>query len=355
MVSTLAVHGPADVYLRLHGVFSGRSISLLINGCIAPILQKPPDNPVAEKSMAIPMGCRADFNCQRMEPAERNLSLDIYFIDGEFVAEDQACIPVNDMGVLRGYGVFDFLRTYHRRPFHLDEHIARLANSAKLIGLALPYGQPKIHDIVMETLGRNEHTESNIRIVVTGGHSEDFITPENRSRLLVMVTPWHPYPKDWYRDGAAIITTHDERYLPGAKSTHYIPGILALSRASQQGAIESIYVDRYGRLLEGTTSNFFAFIDGQLVTPEQSILPGITRDVVLKLARPLFDVQIRDIRIDEIRRIEEAFITASTKEVVPIARMDNLPLSDGRPGLRTGQIMQAFADYTNAYGKGLPA
>jgi branched-chain amino acid aminotransferase len=278
--------------------------------------------------------------------------MNIYYVDGSYLTEDRAVLSVTDLGLLRGYGVFDFLRTYNRRPFHLKDHVARLARSAGLIDLPLPCSESEIMDIAMKTLERNNHlSEANIRLVVTGGESEDSITPAERTRLLIMVTGLHTCPEQWYRDGAAVITTQDERYLPQAKSTNYLPAIRALTRARRQGAMESIYIDRNGRLLEGTTTNYFAFIDGTLTTPGDSILPGITRQVVLQLADGQFPVSIRDIHREEIERMEEVFITASNKEVVPIVRMDGRTISDGRPGERTRRIMAAFAEYTHRCGE----
>lgn len=278
--------------------------------------------------------------------------MNIYYIDGSYVPEDRAVLSVNDLGLLRGYGVFDFLRTYNRRPFLLEDHVARLSRSAGLIGLSLPCSENDIMDIAMETLERNRGlAEANIRLVLTGGDSVDSITPMDRSRLLVMVTGLHHCPEQWYRDGAAVITTQDERYLPQAKTTNYLPAVLALSQARRQGAMESIYVDRGGRLLEGTTTNFFAFVDGTLTTPGNAVLPGITRKVILELADGQFAVEIRDIQREEIHRLEEVFITASNKEVVPIVRMDEYTIGSGRPGERTRRIMQLFAEYTHHYGR----
>jgi branched-chain amino acid aminotransferase len=277
--------------------------------------------------------------------------MNTYYIDGTFVSETDATISVNDMSVLRGYGVFDFLRTYNRRPFYLDAHIERLARSARLVDLAMPWSQEQIHAITMETLDRNDHEEANIRLVITGGVSPDSITPANNPKLLILVTGLHTCPAEWYQEGAAIITTHDQRYMPGAKSINYIPAILALSRARQQGAIESIYIDKSGRVLEGTTTNIFAFIGDTLVTPANAILPGITRQVIISLVKDPFDLEIRDIHQDEIRLMDEVFVTASNKEVVPVVRMNDRRIGDGTPGDRTRHIMQLFADYTRQYGQ----
>jgi branched-chain amino acid aminotransferase len=138
--------------------------------------------------------------------------------------------------------------------------------------------------------------------------------------------------------------------MPGSKSINYIPAILALGRARQQGAIESIYIDRNGRLLEGTTTNLFAFIGDTLVTPALSILPGITRQVIISLAKDKFDLQIRDVHKNEMRLMDEVFLTASNKEVVPVVRMDDIRFGGGTPGERTRQVMQMFAEYTRKYG-----
>ena len=126
--------------------------------------------------------------------------MNVFCVAGEFLPENEAVISVNDIGLLRGYGVFDFMRTYNRRPFHLEEHISRLANSARLIGLALPHSESEIFELTMKTLARNpDHAEANIRLVVTGGVSADAITPSEKTKLLVMVTDLHHCPAQWHR------------------------------------------------------------------------------------------------------------------------------------------------------------
>lgn len=278
--------------------------------------------------------------------------MDIYYIDGEFVTAEESTITVNDMALLRGYGVFDFMRTYGGKPFYLDGHVKRLIRSATLIGLTTPWSEQEIFDITMETLKRNNHEESNVRIVITGGVSPDSITPQGHPSLLVMVTPLHALPETWYTQGVKVITSHLERFIPDAKTTNYIPGIMALENAKKQNAIESIYVDRHGNLLEGTTTNFWAFIDNKLVTPATGMLPGITRKVVLELADTEVEVEMRDIKKDEIRIMDEAFLTASNKEIVPVTEIDCVTIGDGKPGKHTRKLTQLFKEFTTRYGKG---
>ena len=276
--------------------------------------------------------------------------MDIYYVDGEFVEDGQAQISVNDLSVIRGFGVFDFLRTYNGVPFHLDGHLIRLERSARLIGLELPHSKAKIGEIVLETLKRNDHKESNIRLVVTGGLSLDGITPGKSPKLLVMVTSVKQMPPEWYSEGAKVITSHVDRFLPGAKSINYIPAIICQAEARSQRAIEAIYVDRNGYLLEGTTSNIFAFFGDTLVTPPcDRALPGITRQVVLELAEKEFTIVQRPFHKDEIRLLDEAFITSSVREIVPLAAIDSIKISDGKPGSRTQKIMELFRANTTSY------
>ena len=277
----------------------------------------------------------------------------VYYVDGTFVAQEAAVLPVGDLAILRGYGVFDFLRTYGRRPFHLDAHIRRLQNSARLIQLACPWSHSELTGIVDETMKRNDYPESNIRLLITGGDSDDSITPGSRPRLLVMVTPVKEFPGTWYEDGVQIITSNISRYIPGAKSIDYIRAIIALNNARAAGAIESVYVDGKGQVLEGTTSNLFAVSEGQLITSSVDVLPGVTRDVVLDLTAAEFKPELRLVKKEEILAADELFLTSSNKEVLPVTRVDGVSIGSGRPGVVTKRIMKLFDDYTKEYAAGL--
>lgn len=275
--------------------------------------------------------------------------MDIYYIGERFVEEKEALISVNDLSVLRGYGVFDFLRTYNNSPFHLEEHLDRLERSARLIGLSLPFAKSDIAELVVEGIKLSGHKEKKIRIVVTGGLSPDGITPGEGSQLLLMITAVTPLPPEWLTEGAKVITSHVDRFMPGSKSINYIPAILCQKDAAAQQAIEAIYVDKDGYLLEGTTSNLFGFIDNTLITPQaERILPGITRKVVLELAQENFSIVEREVHRDEIRLLDEAFITSSVREIVPVTAMDSVILGL-KPGPNTIKILESFSRYTSTY------
>ncbi len=277
--------------------------------------------------------------------------MDVYYVDGKFVDEDDAVISVKDMAVLRGYGAFDFLRTYGGKPFYLKEHIQRLETSANLIGLHMPCSKEEIADIVMQTLAKNSHAESNIRLVITGGVSHDSITPEKNTKLMVMVTDLHPLPAEWYTDGVKIVTSDSERCVPGAKSTTYLQAVLALNNARAQNAVESVYVDRDNRVLEGTTTNFYLFIGDKLVTANNGLLPGITRLVLLDMLKDEFDIEMRDIDRSEIETADEAFISASNKEIVPVVQINDHTVGDGKIGPKVRRVTEIFKKFTAEYAR----
>ncbi len=280
--------------------------------------------------------------------------METYWLDGEFVTDDKAFVSAKDIAVLRGYGVFDFMRTYNRRPFYLKEHVGRLLNSAKYIGLEIPYTNEEICRIVEETMARNpELAEANIRIVFTGGVSSDGVCPEGKGKLIVYVTHKHELPQWWYTKGAKVITVDVERYIPAAKSINYMNAVIANMRAKKEDAVEAIYIDHRGRILEGTTTNVYFFRGNTLITPNEDILVGVTRTAILNhLVKGNFNVELRDFYLTELPYVDEMCISASNKEIVPVVQVDDKIIGTGEPGPSTRKLMDLFKEYTTAYGKG---
>ncbi len=276
----------------------------------------------------------------------------VYYMDGEFVAEAEARVPVNDLALLRGFGCFDFMRTYGGKVLFLRDHVRRLLRSAGRLGIELPFGEEELGRLVEETLRRNPPGEASVRILVTGGPSPDFITPQGTPRLMILVAPLAAYPASWYEEGAAVITVSYERAIPEAKTIDYARAILALAEARRKGAIEALYVDSRNRVREGTTSNVFCFLGERLVTPGEGLLEGITRSKVLALARERHPVEIRDLARPELAAAEEVFLTSSNRLIVPIVRVDGNPVGSGKPGPRTRALMEAFAAYTRRLAAG---
>lgn len=271
----------------------------------------------------------------------------MFFIDGNYVSEQQATISVLDIGLLRGFGVFDYLRTYKGKPFHLWDHLQRFKYSAEVIGLTLPYALEEIAQIVEKVLALSCLPEASIKLILTGGVSSDQFTPENKSSLIVFAYPFKAAPSCCYEEGVEVITIPHSRFLPMSKSTHYAPAIVTLKKERSQGPFEALYVNRSQELLEGTTSNFFGVKGNTLYTcASEEILEGITRAVIFNLTKEKFPLKLQAVHMEEMSELTEAFLTASNKEIIPVVSIDHQKIGTGHIGPVTREIMRSFRDYT---------
>jgi branched-chain amino acid aminotransferase len=267
-----------------------------------------------------------------------------WYIDGRWVHPHEATISINDTAILRAYSVFESLRTYDRRPFHLDDHLTRLYRSAQLIDLDVPYSREQIAVVIREVIERNAYKHAAIRIFVTGGETEDSILPSGKPVLAVLITPLGERDMQRFATGLKVITTHLQRIMPEAKTNNYVAAVRALKEAARHNAGDALFVNEQGHVLEATRSNFFIFRGDTLVTPRLGILIGVTRNVVLDLARGRFPIEERPILLDELAQAGEAFITSSSKEILPVVQIDDLVIGNGKPGPRTYELEQRFID-----------
>ena len=266
----------------------------------------------------------------------------VWYIDGRWVHPNEATISINDVAVLRGYSVFESLRTYNRRPFHLEEHLNRLYRSAQLIELDVPYTWEHITGIISEVIERNSYKHASLRMLVTGGESEDGILPTGKAVLAVLITPLGERDMQRFAQGYRVITSRLQRVAPEAKTTNYIEAVRALKEATRRDAVDALFVNEQGHVLEGTRSNFFVFRGDTLVTPHAGVLIGVTRNTVVELAHGLFILEERPILLAELASVDEAFITASSKEIIPVVQIDNIVIGNGKPGPRTTALEQRF-------------
>ncbi|MGL5626463.1 MAG: aminotransferase class IV [Candidatus Rhabdochlamydia sp.] len=270
----------------------------------------------------------------------------IYYINGNYVPESEAKLSVFDLSILRGFGVFDYLRTYNKRPFHLWDHLERLNYSANNLGLKIPCSLAEIAKIIDSLIALNQLQEAGIKVIVTGGVSTDQFTPQKAS-LIVLAYPLVKYPSTFYTKGISTITTSLTRNFPTLKTTQYTPAIVTLKTHINHKAEEAIYLNQIQELLEATTSNFFCFKKNTLYScNSDEILLGITREIVLKLASSRFPIQLIPINYKELPLVDEAFVTASNKEIMPVVQIDHHRIGTGEVGPRTKELIQAFREYT---------
>jgi branched-chain amino acid aminotransferase len=274
-------------------------------------------------------------------------------IDGELVAPAQATVSVFDRGFLYGDSVFETTRTYGGVPFMLAEHLSRLRWSADRLGFELPL---TTGDLVGEVarlaeLGRARvGGELTLRLMVTRGEGTFGLDPFDASepRRVLFIAPLKVPPASAYRDGVGAVCVPSYRpsdAARGAKVGNYLESILALRVARATGAHEALIVSADGHITEGTTSNVFALIDGALVTPPlyETILPGITRALVIAAAHKLeLPVVERRMEPHDLAGAEEAFITSSIREILPLSNLDGYAIGEGRPGAMTRRLHEVL-------------
>ena len=274
--------------------------------------------------------------------------MNFHYLDGLWVTTKNLKISVFDLSVVRGFGCFDFLRTYGNKPFLLNAHLDRFFRSAKILGLKIPLTRDKIKKIIYTGIGKNNFIETNIKVILTGGVSSDAITP-GKSSFIVIFTKAADCPRSHYEEGVRLITIPASRVLTEAKSLDYLMAVVAMQGAKDNGADEALYLDKSGKIYEATRSNFFAVIGGKLNTVKDGVLLGVTRKVVLDLAKKLnIEVIERDIFLHELKNFREAFITASNKEIMPVIKIDEKMVGNGKVGQVTKRLMEEFRNLTHS-------
>ena len=283
-------------------------------------------------------------------------------IDGVLVPPAEATVSVYDRGFLYGDSVFETVRTYGGEPFALAEHMARLARSAERVAIALPIAPADFALEIRLAVRAARNPESYARAMLTRGSGPLGLDPSLavRPRRVIFVEPLVPPPASAYRDGVAVITVRTARAADaadGAKVGNYLGSLLALRKAKNAGAHEALILDAAGRVVEGTTSNVFLVRDGALVTPpeEAGILPGITRAHLLEAAEERgLTVRLAPVTPADLAAADEVFISSSLRELIPVVRVDDRRVGDGRPGPLTRTLHVAFRTRAGLGGEPMP-
>jgi len=279
-------------------------------------------------------------------------------VNGEIAPADQARVSVLDNGFTFGDGVYETLRTYGGRPFHLDRHLDRLRASARMLGIVIPAADDALAVDLDRLLERAANPESYIRIIVSRGVGEiSYRFDRIKGPTIVMAArAYEPFAEAQYRDGIPVIISSVRRNSPQAldpamKSCNLINNILAVREAQAKKAAEPLMLNERGDVAEGASANVFIVSEGALLTPPLSdgILPGVTRALVLERARDLgIEAREQSVRGRTLLGADEAFITSTLKEVMPIATVDGQPVGGGKPGPVTKKLMQAYRDYARS-------
>ncbi|HEX3444715.1 MAG TPA: branched-chain-amino-acid transaminase [Chthoniobacterales bacterium] len=263
------------------------------------------------------------------------MNLKIY-IDGNFYPESEAKISVFDHGLLYGDGIFEGIRFYQGRVFRLEEHIARLWDSAKGIALDIPISASELTAATLETIRQNDLHDGYIRLLVTRGIGSLGLSPDScrRPSIVIIAATIALYPAALYEKGLTMITCATRRMAPAAlspriKSLNYLNNVLAKIEAQQAGAAEGLMLNEQGYVAECTGDNLFILKGGRLHTPSVNagILEGVTRRVAIELAEKNALVVVeQDLTRYDIITADECFLTGTAAEIIPAVELDRRPI-----------------------------
>jgi D-alanine transaminase len=269
----------------------------------------------------------------------------IVYLNGQFLPLGEAKVSVLDRGFLFGDGVYEVIPVYGGKPFRLAEHLQRLDNSLAGIRMASPLTAAEWAELFGRLIDGDHDQSIYLQITRGAAPKRDHAFPKDTApTVFAMCTPIAPMPAS----GVRAVTVPDIRWdWCHIKAVTLLANVLLRQQAVDQGCAEAILI-RDGQAIEGAASNLFVVVDGVLVTPPKGnrILPGITRDLVVELARANgVPYQERDIAFEELSRAEEVWVTSSTREILPIVELDGKIVGDGAPGPVWTRMNRLYQDF----------
>jgi branched-chain amino acid aminotransferase len=282
--------------------------------------------------------------------------VEIVYLNGRLVPRFEARLSPFDHGFLYGYGLFETMRAYDGHIFRLDAHITRLRCSAESIGLThgiltTEDGKQSLKAACTATLEANELRDARIRLTVSAGEGDMTPDPGTCSTPTILITarnlvPLPPEKREaGFKAAVSFLRRNSQSPLSRLKSTCYMESLLARTSARAAGYDEAIFLNEQGYLTEGSTTNVFLVSRGELITPcfESGVLPGITRDAVLGIARTSnIKATERWVELNELIEAEEAFLTNSILELVPLVSVEGRTIGTGKPGKLTGDLLFGY-------------
>lgn len=264
------------------------------------------------------------------------------YLNGKILPLQDAQLNINDLSILRGYGIFDYFLFERFQPRFLEDYLNRFYRSAAFLGLQCPIEKDELRKAIHQVIAANEVPTGSIRLELTGGYAEDGFTP-TLGNLFILQGSFPVPPPEHFQIGSRVATYQHQRALPSVKSLNYLIGIYILPWLEEQNAHYPLYLD--GQFVrESDRSNFFLINEaGTLITAKDKILQGITRAKVLDCARELgIPTEVREVKVEELYTAKEAFMTSSIKGALPVSFIDGKAVGNGRPGEQTLALQDAF-------------
>ena len=268
-------------------------------------------------------------------------------LNGQILPADKFTIAINDLGLLRGYAIFDFCRTANGKPFLLPQYLTRFRNSARLMELDLDYSDEQITEIIYQLLEQSNLPFAGIRLLLTGGYTADSFTPA-KPNFLITIEELSLVPAGVVEKGVKLMSYEHQRDMAEIKTTNYTVALRLRKKLQQQNAYDILYYSN-GHVLELTRSNFFIVKGNTVITAATHILKGVTRQTVLNLAESQYKVEVREVKLSELAEADEAFLTGTNKKIVPVVQVDDQVIGNGKTGQVTMNLYKAFLEFETNY------
>jgi D-amino acid aminotransferase len=273
---------------------------------------------------------------------------EMVFLNDSLIDVADARISATDSGFLHGAGLFETMRSHRGVVFRLEDHLERLCSSAHALSIPQPYEKAYLGDAIAKVLQANQLAEARLRLMLTKG---PLTIPEEQRRptLLITATEFRPYPAEYYQTGVLVILCPFRQNVTdptcGHKTTSYYPRLLALDMAHQRHAAEALWLTTNNRLAEGCVSNIFLVKNSILYTPslETPVLPGVARKTICQLAqRQALELAEKDLSLSDVFEADEIFLTNVIMEVLPVTRIEEHPIGDGKVGPVARKLRESF-------------
>ncbi len=268
------------------------------------------------------------------------------YLNDQFVNDDKALLHVSDLSMQRGYAIFDFFRTINGIPLFMEDHLDRFYASAAAMHLPLDKSREEICNIIQELLQRSSLSEAGIRLMLTGGYAADSYHPATPN-LLITCNPVKTATANDFEKGLSVITYEHQRQLPHIKSINYLMAVWLQPLLKEKQADDLLYFNKES-ITELPRSNVFIVTrDNKLITPAKNILYGITRKNIIKLAADIMPLEERNITVDELLQASEVFLTATTRKILPILKINDQSIGYAKPGPVTTKLYERFLELEN--------
>jgi branched-chain amino acid aminotransferase len=268
-------------------------------------------------------------------------------INGETVSNDKATLHISDLGLRRGYAVFEFFRVIQGVPLFAEDHLARLANSAKLAELELPYTTEQLETFLRQLINVNKLENGAVQMVLTGGYSEDLFTIGQPNFIMAAVTV-ETLPPDYFAKGVKLITHKHTRELAEAKTTAYLTAMRLSKHMKAQGAMEIVYYDD-NRVYEASRSGLGFIKDDTFVTSREGVLESVSMKHFLSLVKQSLATEERNYTLTELLEADEVFITGAIRGVIPVVMIDSQTIGNGEVGKVGLELMEGFRNHVEIY------